>query len=75
MTDGCAYSCGLEYDKFLNFQGNLYWRTDGKFATYDKAFQVLTAAPANAKMCGPPVSRQAPDFLDLCTMARRPNIA
>ena len=49
LAEGCAYSCGLEYDKFLNFQGNLYWRTDGKFATYDKAFSVMTAAPPNPK--------------------------
>ena len=63
VTEGCAYSCGLEYDKFLNFQGNLYWRTDGKFSTYDKAFSVLAAPPPNAKMCGPTISDKPLTFL------------
>jgi hypothetical protein len=26
VMQGCSYSCGLDYDKFENFQGNLYWR-------------------------------------------------
>ncbi len=43
---GCADSCGLPYNQFQNFQGNLYWRTDGGFAGYSKAFHVLTRPPA-----------------------------
>jgi uncharacterized protein (TIGR03437 family) len=45
---GCADSCGLPYNQFQNFQGNLYWRTDGAFAGYSKAFHVLTKPPAGA---------------------------
>ena len=43
---GCADSCGLAYNQFQKFQGNLYWRTDGGFAGYSKAFHVLTRPPA-----------------------------
>jgi hypothetical protein len=51
---GCANSCGLPYNQFQNFQGNLYWRTDGGFATYTKAFHVLTRPQtgAAASSCG-----------------------
>lgn len=45
---GCADSCGLPYNQFQNFQGNLYWRTDGAFASYSKAFHVLTRPPEGA---------------------------
>jgi uncharacterized protein (TIGR03437 family) len=45
---GCADSCGLPYNQFQSFQGNLYWRTDGQFATYNQAFHVLTKPPAGA---------------------------
>jgi hypothetical protein len=48
---GCSYSCGLEYHKFLNFQGNLYWRTDGKFASDPKAFHIVTKAPEGGRSC------------------------
>ena len=53
-VSGCADSCGMDYNKFQNFQGNLYWRTDGGFATYDKAFYVLTNPPPpnQASTCG-----------------------
>ena len=46
-----SYSCGFSYDKFLNFQGNLYWRTDGKFASDPKGFHIVTKAPADAHRC------------------------
>jgi hypothetical protein len=46
-TEGCAYSCGLNYNQFQNFENNLWWRTDGKFNSYTKAFHVLTSAPAD----------------------------
>jgi hypothetical protein len=42
---GCADSCGMAYNQFLNFQGNLYWRTDGGFANDSNAFYVLTDPP------------------------------
>ncbi len=45
VTTGCADSCDLPYNQFQNFQGNLYWRTDGQFSTYGKAFHVLTKPP------------------------------
>jgi len=54
VVQGCAYSCGLPYNQFHNFAGNLYWRTDGAFAGYSKAFHILTKAPANASSCGEP---------------------
>jgi hypothetical protein len=52
VTQGCAYSCGLPYNGFLNFQGNLYWRTDGKFSSYNRAFHVETTAPRDVTTCG-----------------------
>jgi len=53
-VSGCTDSCGMPYNKFQNFQGNLYWRTDGGFATYDKAFHLLTNPPPpnQASTCG-----------------------
>ncbi|MGH9499448.1 MAG: hypothetical protein ACRD3L_09925, partial [Terriglobales bacterium] len=42
---GCADSCGMSYNQFQNFQGNLYWRTDGGFANYANAFFVLNTTP------------------------------
>jgi hypothetical protein len=57
---GCADSCGMSYNQFQNFQGNLYWRTDGGFATYALAFHVLTnpPPPLQASTCGPPQSNE-----------------
>jgi hypothetical protein len=52
VVTGCSYSCGLNYNQFQNFQNNLYWRTDGKFATYGKAFHVMTKPPADTTQCG-----------------------
>jgi hypothetical protein len=51
VTTGCAYSCGADYDQFQTFQGNLYWRTDGAFATYPKAFHVVKSAFADSTTC------------------------
>jgi len=56
VTRGCAYSCGLNYNQFQNFQGNLYWRTDGAFATYGDAFHVLPSTPADVSTCSQPSS-------------------
>jgi hypothetical protein len=56
VQQGCANSCGLPYSQFQNFQGNLYWRTDGGFAAYSKAFHVLTRpqSGAAASTCSEP---------------------
>ena len=58
VTTGCANSCGLPFNMFQGFQGNLYWRTDGGFASYAKAFHVLTtpAAGMAASSCGAPAN-------------------
>jgi hypothetical protein len=55
-VNGCADSCGMTYNQFQNFQGNLYWRTDGGFATYGNAFYVLNS---------PPPPNQASQCLDI----------
>jgi hypothetical protein len=54
--DGCADSCGMAFNQYQNFQRNLYWRTDGQFATYPKAFHVLTTPPPpdQANSCSQP---------------------
>jgi len=44
-VNGCADSCGMTYNQFQNFQGNLYWRTDGGFASYANAFFVMNNPP------------------------------
>ena len=51
VMQGCPWSCGLNYNQFQNFQGNLYWRTDGRFASYGKAFHVATRAPSDDSTC------------------------
>jgi hypothetical protein len=43
--NGCTDSCGMTYNNYQNFSGNLYWRTDGGFSNYDKAFHVLNSPP------------------------------
>ena len=32
VIQGCRDSCKQAYNTFQNFQGNIYWRTDGQFA-------------------------------------------
>jgi hypothetical protein len=61
VTSGCADSCGLPYNQFENFQGNLYWRTDGNFSTYSEAFHVLTkpASGTAAITCGMALNPQS----------------
>ena len=51
VMEGCPWSCGLNYNQFQNFQGNLYWRTDGGFAAYGRGFHVATRAPTDATTC------------------------
>ncbi|MGA8150801.1 MAG: right-handed parallel beta-helix repeat-containing protein [Terriglobales bacterium] len=58
---GCADSCGMAYNQFQNFKGNLYWRTDGGFSTYPMAFHVLTNPPPpnQASTCTQPAQTKA----------------
>jgi hypothetical protein len=44
-VSGCTDSCGMAYNQFQNFQGNLYWRTDGGFANDPNAFSILNSPP------------------------------
>jgi hypothetical protein len=44
-VSGCTDSCGMNYNQYQNFQGNLYWRTDGGFAADQKAFYILNSPP------------------------------
>ena len=54
---GCAYSCGLPFNQFQNFQANLWWRTDGQLASCTtgtkgcKTFHVVTSPPTNPSTC------------------------
>jgi hypothetical protein len=67
---GCADSCGMAFNQYQNFQRNLYWRTDGLFATYAKAFHVLTSTPPpdQASSCTEPqIPKTAWTFLDFQT--------
>ncbi len=59
---GCADSCGMAFNQYQNFQRNLYWRTDGQFANYPKAFHVLTTTPP-------------PDQASSCTEPQDPKTA
>jgi hypothetical protein len=44
VQKGCTYSCGFSYTQFQMMSGNLYWRTDGSFATDTQAFHVQPSA-------------------------------
>jgi hypothetical protein len=48
IVQGCTDSCKQAYDTFQNFQGNLYWRTDGQFGGDPDAFQILATQGLNA---------------------------
>jgi uncharacterized protein YjdB len=48
VIQGCRDSCKQAYNTFQNFQGNIYWRTDGQFAADGGAFQVLTTQGLNS---------------------------
>ena len=58
---GCADSCTMSFNQYQTFQRNLYWRTDGQFATYTKAFHILTSPPPpdQANSCSEPPSPSA----------------
>jgi hypothetical protein len=40
---GFSYPCGFPYTQYENFQSNIYWRTDGTFATDTQAFHTSTS--------------------------------
>ena len=40
VQGGCVYAGGASYTQFQEWNSNLYWRTDGQFATDAKAFEV-----------------------------------
>jgi hypothetical protein len=44
VQGGCTYALGFPFTQFQFWNSNLYWRTDGSFATDDKAFHVQPAA-------------------------------
>jgi len=46
-VDGCTNSCGLDFNRFMDFERNAYWRLDGGFAKDATAFHVLQNPPAN----------------------------
>ena len=56
VTQGCAYTCGLDFDKAFDFQDSLYWRADGGFSGYGKAFHQMTGTPPNPATCSSPVN-------------------
>ena len=53
----CTFSADLSFPQFMAFDRNLYWRTDGAFDSYDKAFHVQKTAVASG-----PCSKQAADW-------------
>ena len=40
VQGGCTYSAGFPYTQFQEWNSNLYWRTDGAFASEPRAFHV-----------------------------------
>ncbi|MGO9095040.1 MAG: IPT/TIG domain-containing protein [Bryobacteraceae bacterium] len=40
VQGGCLYAGGAPFTQFQEWNGNVYWRTDGAFASYAKAFAV-----------------------------------
>jgi hypothetical protein len=40
VQKGCTYACGFAYTQFQTLSGNLYWRTDGAFASDTQAFHI-----------------------------------
>lgn len=51
---GCTYSGGFPYTEYQNWTSNLYWRTDGAFASYAQAFHVQPAAGTISPCAGNP---------------------
>ncbi len=54
VQGGCVYPGGFPYPEFQQWNSNLYWRTDGKFATAPQAFRVQpNAVPAGTDQHAP----------------------
>jgi len=47
---GCTYSGGFPYTEYQDWNSNLYWRTDGAFASYAEAFHVQPS-PGTTSLC------------------------
>jgi hypothetical protein len=63
-VESCADSCGMSFNQFQNFQGNLYWRNDGGFGSDPNAFYVLTDPPPPGQ-AGECDNMQNPPITDL----------
>jgi uncharacterized protein (TIGR03437 family) len=48
---GCTYSNGFPYVQFQFWNSNLYWRTDGTFASDAQGFDVQTKAGNGSGLC------------------------
>jgi uncharacterized protein (TIGR03437 family) len=44
VQGGCIYAGGAPYTQFMSMNSNVYWRTDGAFASESKAFAVQPGA-------------------------------
>jgi len=51
LQGGCTYSGGFPYTQYQDFSSNLYWRTDGAFASDTQAFHVQPSAGAGSSPC------------------------
>jgi uncharacterized protein (TIGR03437 family) len=47
VQGGCTYSGGFPYTQYQQWNSNLYWRTDGAFASDAQAFHVQSKPGAN----------------------------
>jgi hypothetical protein len=56
IQSDCTFSANLSFAQFMAFERNLYWRTDGAFDSYDKAFHVQKTAVTSG-----PCSKQVSD--------------
>jgi hypothetical protein len=56
----CADSCGMAFNQFQNFQGNLYWRTDGGFSGDANAFYVMSDPPPPGQASSCPTTQNPP---------------
>lgn len=49
VEGGCVYAGGVPFPQFQFFSTNMYWRTDGSFATDPKGFAVQPKADSTGK--------------------------
>jgi uncharacterized protein (TIGR03437 family) len=61
VQGGCIYAGGFAYTSYQLFTSNLYWRTDGAFATDPKAFSVQPN-PVNGTNPAAPCSNNQNDY-------------